>query len=99
MGRVQGGRRREARRIVSGVAQVRLSSKEFDLLSYLVAHANKTIGHRELLRQVWGPDYGGELEYLHVFVNRRRKQIEATPGSPKYLLTEPWFGYRLELPQ
>jgi two-component system KDP operon response regulator KdpE len=89
----------EARRIVFQDKQVRLTTKEFDLLFYLAAHPNKTITHRELLREVWGPDYGGEQEYLRVFVNRLRKKIEALPSSPKYLLTEPWVGYRLELPQ
>jgi two-component system KDP operon response regulator KdpE len=87
----------EARRIIAGGKQVRLTTKEFDLLCYLAAHANKTITHRELLQGVWGPDYGGEQEYLRVFVNRLRKKIEAIPSSPKYLLTEPWVGYRLEL--
>ena len=88
----------EARRIISGGKQLRLTTKEFDVLFYLAAHANKTIKHRELLREVWGPDYGDEQEYLRVFVNRLRKKIEASPSSPKYLLTEPWVGYRLELP-
>jgi two-component system KDP operon response regulator KdpE len=89
----------EARRIVAGNKQVRLTAREFDLLAYLAAHGNKTIKHRELLQEVWGPDYGGEQEYLRVFVNRLRKKIEAIPSSPKYLLTEPWVGYRLELPK
>src|ERR1700730_16576241 len=87
----------KARRIVSQGKQVRLTIKEFDLLFYLASHPNKTITHRELLQEVWGPDYGGEQEYLRVFVNRLRKKIEASPSSPKYLLTEPWVGYRLEL--
>ena len=87
----------EARRIVAGDKQIRLTTKEFDLIYYLAAHPNKTIPHRELLQAVWGPDYGGEQEYLRVFVNRLRKKIEASPSSPKYLLTEPWVGYRLEL--
>src|ERR1700693_5928836 len=89
----------ESRRIVAEGKQVRLTTKEFDLLFYLAAHPNKTITHRELLREVWGPDYGGEQEYLRVFVNRLRKKMEAVPSSPKYLLTEPWVGYRLELQQ
>jgi two-component system, OmpR family, KDP operon response regulator KdpE len=89
----------EARRINSNGKQVRLTIKEFDLLFYLAAHANKTITHRELLQEVWGPDYGGEQEYLRVFVNRLRKKIEASPSSPKFLVTEPWVGYRLELPE
>jgi two-component system, OmpR family, KDP operon response regulator KdpE len=88
----------ETRRITSEGKQLRLTTKEFDLLSYLAVHANKTITHRELLKEVWGPDYGGEQEYLRVFVNRLRKKIEASPSEPKYLLTEPWVGYRLELP-
>jgi len=87
----------EARRVIEQNEQIRLTTKEFDLLFYLAAHPNKTIPHRELLQAVWGPDYGGEQEYLRVFVNRLRKKIEASPSSPKYLLTEPWVGYRLEL--
>jgi two-component system KDP operon response regulator KdpE len=88
----------ESRKIVTANGQIRLTGKEFDLLFYLAKHANKTISHRELLQEVWGPDYGGEQEYLRVFVNRLRKKIESSPSSPKYLLTEPWVGYRLELP-
>ena len=79
----------DARRIIAGNKQIRLTTKEFDLIYYLAAHPNKTITHRELLQAVWGPDYGGEQEYLRVFVNRLRKKIEPSPSSPKYLLTEP----------
>jgi two-component system KDP operon response regulator KdpE len=89
----------EGRKILAHGEQIRLTTKEFDLLSYLAAHANRTVKHHVLLQQVWGPDYGGEQEYLRVFVNRLRKKIEASPSSPKYLLTEPWVGYRLELPE
>jgi len=77
---------------------IRLTPKEFDLLRYFVTHTNKTIGHRELLQAVWGPDYGEESEYLRVFVNQLRKKIEPDPASPRYLLTEPWVGYRFSLP-
>jgi two-component system KDP operon response regulator KdpE len=87
-----------ARQVIARGEPVRLTAKEFDLLSYLATHANRTITHRELLQAVWGPDYGGEQEYLHVFVNRLRKKIERSAKNPKYLLTEPWVGYRLELP-
>jgi two-component system, OmpR family, KDP operon response regulator KdpE len=87
----------ESRKIIVGDKQIRLTAKEFDLLFYLAAHANKTITHRELLQEVWGPDYGNEQEYLRVFVNRLRKKIESSPSEPKFLLTEPWVGYRLEL--
>jgi len=75
-----------------------LTAKEFDLLSYLLARPNKTIPHRELLQAVWGPDYGDELEYLRVFVNRLRKKIEPNPAQPEFLLTDAWAGYRFHLP-
>ncbi|MGB6430081.1 MAG: response regulator transcription factor [Candidatus Acidiferrales bacterium] len=88
----------QARRVIAHGDPVRLTSKEFDLLSYLASHANRTVTHRELLQAVWGPDYGDEQEYLHVFVNRLRKKIERSSRNPKYLLTEPWVGYRLEVP-
>jgi two-component system, OmpR family, KDP operon response regulator KdpE len=77
----------------------RLTAKEFDLLSYLLARPNKTITHRELLQAVWGPDYGNELEYLRVFVNRLRKKIEPDPSKPQFLVTDAWAGYRFHLPQ
>ncbi len=77
----------------------RLTAKEFDLLSYLLARPNKTISHRELLQAVWGPDYGDELEYLRVFINRLRKKIEPDPSKPEFLVTDAWAGYRFQLPQ
>jgi len=86
------------RRVVAGNREVRLTPKEFDLLQYLVAHPNVPIPHTRLLQSVWGPDYGDEVEYLRVFINQLRKKIEKNPSSPKYLLTEPWVGYRLQLP-
>lgn len=76
-----------------------LSPKEYDLLSYLLARANKTISHRELLQAIWGPDYGEELEYLRVFINRLRKKIEPDPSKPQFLMTDAWAGYRFRLPQ
>src|SRR5438094_7308692 len=86
------------RRVVAGNREVRLTPKEFDLLQYMVAHPNVPIPHTRLLQSVWGPDYGDEVEYLRVFINQLRKKIEKNPSSPKYLLTEPWVGYRLHLP-
>jgi two-component system KDP operon response regulator KdpE len=79
--------------------EIRLTPKECQLLRYLVAHPNKTIPHRQLLQAVWGADYGEEMEYLRVFVNQLRKKIEANPAKPKYLLTDPWVGYRFRLPE
>jgi two-component system KDP operon response regulator KdpE len=84
----------ETRRVSAQGREVRLTPKEFELLRYLVMHAGKPVAHRELLQAVWGPDYGDEPEYLRVFVNQLRKKIEANPSKPKYILTEPWVGYR-----
>ncbi len=89
----------DARQVTSRGRQVHLTPKEFDLLRYLTAHANKVIPHRQLLQAVWGPDYGDQVDYLRVVVNQLRKKIEAKPSAPVYLLTEPWVGYRLHLPQ
>jgi two-component system KDP operon response regulator KdpE len=84
----------ETRRVHANGKDVRLTPKEFELLRHLVTHAGKPVSHRELLQAVWGPDYGDEPEYLRVFINQVRKKIEANPAKPKYILTEPWVGYR-----
>ena len=76
---------------------VRLTPKEFDLLQYLISNANKPIAHRKLLQVLWGPEYGDEVEYLRVFVSQLRKKIETDPGKPRYILTEPWVGYRFAI--
>jgi len=89
----------EARRVIVSGKQVRLTAKEFDLLLYLATNANRTVSHRELLREVWGSEHVDERKYLRVFVNRLRKKIESTPHEPKYLMTEPFVGYRLQTPQ
>ena len=86
------------RRVTMGDKELRLTPKEFDLLQFLLGHANVPIPHARLLQAVWGPDYGEQIEYLHVFVNQLRKKIERDPAHPKYLLTEPWVGYRFYLP-
>lgn len=78
---------------------VRLTPKELELLRYLVSSQGKPLAHRRLLQAVWGPDYGGETEYLRVFINQLRKKIELDPRHPRYIHTEPWIGYRFEPPQ
>jgi len=83
-----------ARRVRVRGADVRLTPKEFELLRYLVLHAGKPVTHREVLQAIWGPDYGDEPEYLRVFVNQLRKKIEVNPARPKFIVTEPWVGYR-----
>jgi two-component system, OmpR family, KDP operon response regulator KdpE len=87
----------DTRQVVVGSRHERLTPKEFELLRYLVAHANKVISHRELLQAVWGPDYGDEVDYLRVAVNQLRKKIEPKPSEPASIVTEPWVGYRLAL--
>jgi len=89
----------DTRRVTARGRQLHLTPKEFELLRFLAAHPNKVLSHRELLQAVWGPDYGDQVDYLRVFVNQLRKKIEANPSSPRFLITEPWVGYRLELPE
>jgi two-component system KDP operon response regulator KdpE len=76
--------------------EIRLTPKEFELLAFLARHAGKVVTHRALLAAVWGPNNTEQPEYLRVFVGQLRKKIEPDPSSPKYLLTEPWVGYRFE---
>jgi two-component system, OmpR family, KDP operon response regulator KdpE len=84
----------ESRRVQARGSSVRLTPKEFDLLRYLVSQAGRPVPHRELLQAVWGPDYGDQTDYLRVFITHLRKKIEPHPAKPKYILTEPWVGYR-----
>ena len=87
----------EGRYVLIGNERVRLTPKELDLLSYLATHSNRTVTHRELLQAVWGPEHGHDPQYLHVFMNRLRNKVERSPKQPKFLITEPWIGYRLQL--
>lgn len=83
-----------ARQVSVGGRNVRLTPKEFDLLYYLASNPNTAIPHGKLLQTIWGPDYGHEVEYLHVFVNQIRKKIEENSSKPRFLITEPRVGYR-----
>ena len=75
---------------------VHLTPKEYDVMKHLVANQGKPLTHRRLLQAVWGPDYGEETESLRVVINQLRKKIEVDPARPKYILTEPWVGYRFQ---
>ncbi len=79
-------------------AEIHLSPKEYELLSYLIKHQGALITHSRLLQSVWGPEFGGELEYLRSYVRMLRKKIEDDPSQPEYILTEPWVGYRFRNP-
>jgi len=85
------------RRVVANDHEIRLTPKEFDLLHYLVVNPNIPIPHARLLQAVWGPDYGDQVQYLRVFVNQLRKKIEPDPSHPRYILTEPWVGYKFAI--
>jgi two-component system, OmpR family, KDP operon response regulator KdpE len=73
---------------------VHLTPTEFDLLALLMRHQGAPLTHAKLLRSVWGPEYGTELDYLRSFIKTLRKKMEADPAKPKYIVTEPWVGYR-----
>jgi two-component system KDP operon response regulator KdpE len=76
--------------------EVHLTPKEFDLLVFLAKHAGKVLTHRALLSAVWGANNVEQPEYLRVFVGHLRKKLEADENSSRYILTEPWVGYRFE---
>ncbi|HEV2198580.1 MAG TPA: response regulator transcription factor [Bryobacteraceae bacterium] len=77
---------------------IHVSPTEFNLLAYLMERPGEQVGHATLLRAVWGPEYGGELEYLRTYIRMLRRKIEADPSNPKYLVTDPWIGYRFRIP-
>ena len=81
-------------RVLKGGRPIHLTPKEFEVLHYLMMHAGEPIPHARLLKSVWGPEYGNELEYLRTFVRQLRKKIEDDPGNPRYLLTDAYVGYR-----
>lgn len=87
------------RRVILAGTETRLTPKEFDLLYYFLTNPNIALPHEKILQAVWGPDYGNEVEYLRVFVKQLRKKIEPDPAKPRYLVTEPWLGYRFAMPE
>lgn len=84
----------DERRVVVGGKEIRLTPKEFDVLKYLVNNAGKVVTHRALLQTVWGWQSTDQTEYLRVFINQLRRKIEIDASHPRYLITEPWVGYR-----
>jgi len=89
----------EARQVTVRDRDVHLTPKEYDVLKHLVANQGKPLTHRRLLQAVWGPDYGEETESLRVVINQLRKKLEIDPARPKYIVTEPWVGYRFQSPR
>lgn len=84
----------DRRRVVRGGDEIRLTPKEFELLSLLARHHDRVLTHRAILRAVWGPNAVNQPEHLWALVAQLRKKIEPDPATPKYLLSEPWVGYR-----
>jgi len=88
----------ERRLVAKDGVEIHLSPKEFDLLAYLFEHQGAPVLHSKLLHAVWGPEYGGELEYLRSYIKMLRRKIEDDPARPQFILTEPWVGYRFQNP-
>ncbi len=85
---------RERFRVLRGGDEVRLTPKEFELLVYLAQRPGRVLTHRVILKAIWGANAVDQPEHLRVLVGALRKKIELNPSSPKYILTEPWVGYR-----
>ena len=82
-------------RVTRANAEVKLTPKEFELLSFLARHAGKVVTHRQILTAVWGPAHAADTQYLRVYVGQLRQKIEKDPGDPRIILTEPGIGYRI----
>ncbi len=83
------------RRVSRGDVEVKLTPKEFDLLSYLARHAGRVLTHRQILTAVWGPAHTEDTQYLRVYIGQLRQKIESQPDDPKVIVTEPGVGYRV----
>jgi two-component system KDP operon response regulator KdpE len=86
----------ENRSVAVSGREVHLTPKEYDLMVYLVSHPGKVLTHRTLLTAIWGGESVEQTEYLRVFVGQLRKKVEPEPATPRYILTEPWIGYRFD---
>jgi two-component system, OmpR family, KDP operon response regulator KdpE len=85
---------RERFRVVRAGEEIRLTPKEFELLTFLAQQPGRVLTHRTILKAIWGPNALDQPEHLRVLIGALRKKIEPNPSSPKYILTEPWIGYR-----
>jgi two-component system KDP operon response regulator KdpE len=78
---------------------VKLTRTEYELLAYLIDNIGKVLSHNEILQNVWGTEYGGESEYVRVFIGQLRRKIEDDPSDPKFIVTVPRIGYRFVNPE
>jgi two-component system KDP operon response regulator KdpE len=83
-----------ARQVTVASKEVRLTPTEYELLRLFILHADKTLTHRQLLTQIWGPESTAETQYLHVFIRQLRRKLEPDPSRPRHFVTEPGVGYR-----
>ena len=84
----------DRRRVIRGEDEIRLTPKEFDLLALLAHNPDRVLTHRTILKAVWGPNAVNQPEHLWVLMAQLRKKLEPDPAHPRYLLSEPWVGYR-----
>jgi len=85
-------------RVTRAGAELKLTPKEFELLSFLARHAGRVITHRQILAAVWGPAHTEDTQYLRVYIGQLRQKVEAHPDDPRIILTEPGIGYRVAEP-
>ena len=79
-----------------GATEVHLTPTEWAIVDHLVRNPGRLVTQRQLLQQVWGPQYGHETNYLRVHLAAIRRKLEPDPGQPRYFITEPGIGYRFE---
>jgi two-component system KDP operon response regulator KdpE len=82
-------------RVTRAGTEIKLTPKEFELLSFLARHAGRVLTHKQLLTAVWGPAHSEDTQYLRVYVGQLRQKIESNPQDPRIVLTEPGIGYRI----
>jgi two-component system, OmpR family, KDP operon response regulator KdpE len=85
-------------RVARAGEEIKLTPKEFELLSFLARHAGKVLTHRQILTAVWGPAHTGDTQYLRVYIGQLRQKIEHQPDDPRIIVTEPGIGYRVAEP-
>ncbi|MEX2624070.1 MAG: response regulator [Acidimicrobiia bacterium] len=86
------------KRVTRGGSEVKLTPTEWGVVEVLVRHQGKLVSQTQLLKEVWGPQYGEETNYLRVFIAQVRRKLEPKPSNPRYFITEPGMGYRFQIP-
>lgn len=82
-------------RVMRADVQIKLTPKEFNLLSFLAKHAGKVVTHRQILTAIWGQAHAADTQYLRVYIGQLRQKVEKDPGDPRIIITEPGIGYRI----